>query len=58
MNHCYIIDYDTSSIYHTKLPDNLNDSKEIEDYLYRTLGFKSTSMYYMITSNELDIIEL
>ena len=49
MTHCYIIDYNTSSIYHTKLPDNLNDSKEIEDYLYRTLGFKSNSIYYMIT---------
>ena len=58
MTHCYIIDYDTSSIYHTKLPDNLNNNEEIETYLYRTLVFKSTSIYYMITSNELDIIEL
>ena len=58
MTHCYIIDYDTSSIYHTKLPDNLNNNEEIENYLYNTLDFKSTSMYYMITSNELDIIEL
>lgn len=58
MTHCYIIDYNTSSIYHTKLPDNLNNNEEIENYLYNTLGFKSTSMYYMITSNELDIIEL
>ena len=58
MIHCYIIDYDTSSIYHTKLPDNLNNNEEIENYLYNILGFKSTSMYYMITSNELDIIEL
>lgn len=58
MNHCYIIDYNTSSIYHTKLPDNLNDSEEVENYLYRTLNFKSNSIYYIITSNELDIIEL
>ena len=36
----------------------LTFNKEVEDYLYRTLGFKSNSIYYMITSNELDIIEL
>ena len=58
MKHCYIFDYNTADIYHTKLPDNLNNNEEIETYLYRTLGFKSNSIYYMITESKLGIIEI
>ena len=58
MRHCYIFDYSTADIYHTKLPDILITNEEIESYLSDNLGFKLSTIHYMITSNELDIIEL
>ena len=58
MSHCYIFDYSTADIYHTKLPDILITNEEIESYLSDNLGFKLSIIHYMITESELGIIEL
>ena len=58
MNHCYIFDYSTADIYHTKLPDSLITNEEIESYLSNNLGFKLSTIHYMITESELGIIEI
>ena len=58
MKHSYIFDYSTADIYHTKLPDILITNEEIESYLSDNLGFKLSTIYYMITESELGIIEI
>ena len=58
MNHCYIFDYSTADIYHTKLPDILITNEEIESYLSNNLGFQLNCIHYMITKSELGIIEI
>lgn len=59
MEHCYIFDYSTADIYHTKLPDNISTSnEEIESYLSNNLGFKLSTIHYMVTESELGIIEI
>ena len=59
MRHCYIFDYNTADIYHTKLPDNITVSnEEIESYLSNNLGFKLSTINYMVTESELGIIEI
>ena len=58
MRHCYIFDYSTADIYHTKLPDSLTTNKEIESYLSNNLGFKLSTIHYMVTESELGIIEI
>ena len=58
MNHCYIFDYSTADIYHTKLPDSLITNEEIESYLSNNLGFQLSTIHYMVTESELGIIEL
>ena len=58
MNHCYIFDYSTADIYHTKLPDSLITNEEIESYLSNNLGFKLSTIHYMVTESELGIIEI
>lgn len=59
MTHCYIFDYNTADIYHTKLPDNISTSnEEIESYLSNNLGFKLSTINYMVTESELGIIEI
>ena len=58
MNHCYIFDYSTADIYHTELQDSLITNKEIESYLSNNLGFKLSTIHYMITESELGIIEI
>lgn len=58
MNHCYIFDYTTADIYHTKLPDSMSTNEEIENYLSDKLGFQLDCIHYMITESELGIIEL
>ena len=58
MNHCYIFDYSTADIYHTKLSDILITNEEIESYLSNNLGFKLSTINYMVTESELGIIEL
>lgn len=58
MRHCYIFDYNTADIYHTKLPDILIANEEIESYLSNNLGFKLSTIHYMVTESELGIIEI
>ena len=58
MNHCYIFDYSTADIYHTKLPDSLITNEEIESYLSNNLGFQLSTIHYMVTESELGIIEI
>ena len=59
MEHCYIFDYNTADIYHTKLPDNISTTnEEIESYLSNNLGFQLDCIHYMITESELGIIEI
>ena len=58
MNHCYIFDYSTADIYHTKLPDSLITNEEIESYLSNNLGFQLDTIHYMVTESELGIIEI
>ena len=58
MIHCYIFDYNTADIYHTKLPDILITNEEIESYLSNNLRFQLSTIHYMITESELGIIEI
>lgn len=58
MKHCYIFDYNTADIYHTKLSDSLTTNEEIESYLSNNLGFQLSTIHYMITESELGIIEI
>ena len=58
MRHSYIFDYSTADIYHTKLPDILITNEEIESYLSNNLGFKLSTINYMVTESELGIIEI
>ena len=58
MRHCYIFDYSTADIYHTKLPDSLITNEEIESYLSSNLGFQLSTIHYMVTESELGIIEI
>ena len=58
MNHCHIFDYSTADIYHTKLSDSLITNEEIESYLSNNLGFKLSTIHYMVTESELGIIEI
>ena len=58
MRHCYIFDYSTADIYHTKLPDILTTNEEIESYLSNNLGFQLRTIHYMITESRLGIIEI
>ena len=58
MRHCYIFDYTTADIYHTKLPDSLITNEEIESYLSNNLGFQLSTIHYMVTESELGIIEI
>ena len=58
MRHCYIFDYSTADIYHTKLPDILMTNEEILSYLSNNLGFQLDTIHYMVTESELGIIEI
>ena len=59
MRHCYVFDYSTADIYHTKLPDNISTSNEkIESYLSNNLGFQLSTIHYIVTESELGIIEI
>ena len=58
MRYCYIFDYNTADIYHTKLPDSLITNEEIESYLSSNFGFKLSTINYMVTESELGIIEI
>ena len=57
MRHCYIFDYSTSDIYHTELPKSISTNEEIESYLHN-LGFELDCIHYLITKNQINIIEI
>ena len=59
MRHCYIFDYSTADIYHTKLSDDIAAiDKKIESYLSNNVGFQLSTIHYMVTESELGIIEI
>lgn len=59
MKHCYVFDYNTADIYHTKLSDNIAANTEYtENYLHNYFKFKLSNIHYMITESELGIIEI
>lgn len=58
MKHCYIFDYCPISIYHTRLPEDIEDIEDIEVYLCETYGFKSSQIYFMVADEELTIEDL
>ena len=57
MDRCYVLDYNSDSIYCVKLPNDIICNEEVEHYLH-TLGFNIDSISYMTTNSELEIINL
>ena len=55
MEHCYIFDFTSASIYHVKLPEDVED---IESYLCETYGLKSNQLSFMVTDEKLTIEDL
>lgn len=55
MEHCYIFDYGCASIYHVKLPEDIED---VETYLRETYKFRSNQLSFMVTDEKLTIEEL
>ncbi|MBO7692982.1 MAG: hypothetical protein J6Y28_09855 [Acholeplasmatales bacterium] len=55
MEHCYIFDFTSASIYHIKLPEDVED---IESYLCETYGLKSNQLSFMVTDEKLTIEDL
>ena len=58
MNHCYIFDYTSTSIYHVELPDDVENVEDVEDYLHKNYNFSSDSIYFMTADEELTIKDL
>ena len=55
MEHCYIFDFGSASMYHVKLPEDVED---VESYLCKTYGFKSSQIQFIITEEKLTIKDL
>lgn len=55
MTHCYIFDYLNCKIYHTELPDNVED---VDSYIAEKLGIKTSNVYTLCSDEELEIEEL
>ena len=55
MEHCYIFDYTNAKLYHTTIPEDVED---VTDYLSKLLGVGESSIYFMCTNEELKIEEL
>lgn len=55
MKHCYIFDYCSASIYHTEIPDDIED---VETYLYKKYKLKSSQISFIVTDEKLDIEDL
>lgn len=53
MEHIYVFDYSTSSIYHF----TINEDEDIEDVL-KSKGVKPDDCYYMASESPIDIEEL
>ena len=55
MTHCYIFDYVNAKIYHTTIPDDVED---IDSYIADKLNIKISNIYTMCSDEELEIEEL
>lgn len=55
MTHCYIFDYANCKIYHTTIPDYVED---IDSYVADKLNIKVSNIYTMYSDEELEIEEL
>lgn len=55
MTHCYIFDYVNAKIYHTTIPDNIEN---IDFYISDKLNIKVSNIYTMCSKEELEIEEL
>ena len=55
MTHCYIFDYVNAKIYHTTIPDDVED---IDSYVAEKLNIKVGNIYTMCSDEELEIEEL
>ena len=55
MIHCYIFDYVNAKIYHTTIPDDVED---IDFYVADKLNIKVSNIYTMCSEEELEIEEL
>lgn len=55
MTHCYIFDYVNCKIYHTIIPDDVED---IDCYVAEKLNIKVSNIYVMCSNEELEIEEL
>ena len=55
MTHCYIFNYVDAKIYHTTVPDDVED---IDSYIAEKLNISLNSIYTMCNDEELEIEEL
>jgi len=55
MTHCYIFDYANGQIWHTTIPDEVED---IDSYVAEKLGLKTDCVYTLCSDEELEILEL
>lgn len=55
MIHCYIFDYVNDKIYHTTIPDNVED---IDSYVADKLNINIGNIYTMCSNEELEIENL
>lgn len=58
MEHCYIFNYNSPSIYHVILPDDIKDTDSIEAFLRKTYNFKSNYINFLVSDKPLTIEEL
>ena len=57
MKHCYIFDYSSASIYHTEIPDDI-EQEDVESYLIHRCTYNPNIMELMISDNPIQIEEL
>ena len=55
MTHCYIFDYVNCKIYHTELPDDVED---VDSYIANKLNINVGNIYTLCSEEELEIAEL
>ena len=55
MTHCYIFDYCSAKIYHTTVPDDVED---IDSYIAEKLDISLSNIHVMCSDEELEIEEL
>ena len=55
MTHCYIFDYVNAKMYHTTIPDDVED---IDSYVADKLNIKVSNIYTMCSDEELEIENL